>query len=162
MKIKHEVVFSSPGTFFHEETRKEISKADPRMAAAMAKTITERYGATPFGFRFITQKVAEPIEREGVTYRADPIPVEETGTFYLGGRLRTVDEIRAEANPKESILLSNMECNAWPVVVENTNSWKSIQPFLEKDVLLDCDGNEIERGDSQRLREYRTAAKSKG
>lgn len=52
---KHFVKFYSAGSFVAEETVKEIDSWDVNKAIEMSKDITERYGAKPYGFRFITK-----------------------------------------------------------------------------------------------------------
>lgn len=53
---KHFVIFYSPGTFVHETTEKEIAAWNTQAAMDMARGIKERYGATPYGFQFITRE----------------------------------------------------------------------------------------------------------
>jgi len=57
--------------------------------------------------------------------------------FYLGGKILTLQDIKNRNNPNDSILISNMEINKWYCVVENNNSWKTIQPLREDDIILD-------------------------
>ncbi|KQY96411.1 DUF551 domain-containing protein [Brevundimonas sp. Root1423] len=52
---QHFVLFLSPGTFVAEATEKPVPSWDVATAVAMADSITERHGATPYGFRFITR-----------------------------------------------------------------------------------------------------------
>ena len=52
---KHFVTFFSPGTFVSETTEKEIDSWDVEKAKELARSIKERHGATPYGFRFITR-----------------------------------------------------------------------------------------------------------
>lgn len=124
---KHFVVFCSPGTFFSEQTEKEIPKWDVEAAKKMAKHIKERYGAAPYGFYFITK------ER-----RRDELNSKQTkqsGMYFLGGKIMTLAEVRKEM-PNEHILISNMECNHWDKIIINTNSWKVTLPFTEEDRLI--------------------------
>lgn len=140
---KHFVTFVSPGTMFSEETRQPISAWNPKIAAEMARGITERHGAKPYGFRFSTCLAHEPVpDGEGGTLEVLSRKVAESGIYFLGGELRTIDHVRKVANPKEEILLSNMEANNWAIIIENTNSYKSTHPFNEEDFVIDPETGE--------------------
>lgn len=164
---QHFVTFLSPGTFFsdrrldrvlldghrplllhvHESTTKPIGEWHPVTAARMAKAIQERYGATPYGFYFTTCIVAGKVDDgEGGELEVNPKEVCRSGIYFLGGVIRTVGEIEAKADPSERILLLNMKGNRWAACVENTNSYKSIQPFEKEDVLIDWNGKVLARG----------------
>jgi len=62
--------------------------------------------------------------------------VKTSGTYFLGGRVLTLNEVKKEM-PGEEILISNMECNGYDRIIINTNSWKSCHPFGKNDFLLD-------------------------
>ena len=122
------VTFLSPGTCVNEETTKPIDAWDVDKAVAMSKDITERYNSKPFGFQFSTRERGDKDLDSKVT--------ERSGTYYLGGKVMTVDDVKREM-PNEKILISNMERNnIWKVVV-NTNSWRITQPLNADDVVLD-------------------------
>ena len=126
---KHFVTFLSPGTFVAEQTTKEIDAWDVDQAIEMSRSISERYGAKPYGFYFTTRSRADDELDSRVT--------ERSGTYYLGGKIETIDDVRARNDPSERILLSNMECNGWNRIIVNTNSWKVTQPFGDGDTLLE-------------------------
>jgi len=126
---QHYVEFYSPGTLFAETTMKEIDSWDVDAAIAMADEIIERHGATPFGFRFVT--------RERTDDELDAKRTASSGMHHLGGVKLTLAQVKARRNPKDRTLISNMEVNDIPAVVENRNSWLSTQPFNEGDTLLD-------------------------
>jgi hypothetical protein len=125
MTEKHFVTFLSPGTFVSETTTQEIDRWDTILAMKMARDIRERHGAKPFGFYFET-KTSDGWE---------PKTVKSSGTYYLGGRLLTINDI---PDTKENETLRwNMKANDIETVIENTNSWKVTMPFdKNKDVLL--------------------------
>jgi hypothetical protein len=126
---KHFVTFYSPGTFVSETSVKPIDSWDVELAKQMAGSITERYGATPYGFRFSTR-----------TRGPDDLDSKQTASskmYYLGGRLETLAEVEARADPKEDTLRWNMRVNGWDRIIVNDNSWRMTQPFLDGDTLLD-------------------------
>lgn len=126
---RHFVHFYSPGTFFNEETTKEIDSWDIEKACYTAHGITERYGATPYGFSFSTS------ERGPQDW--EPHEIARSGIYYLGGCILTLEFIKGRNDPNDRILISNMEGNGWSRVIENRNSWKCVRPFAKDDVLLD-------------------------
>jgi hypothetical protein len=163
VRKKHFVTFYSPGTFFHETTTKEIAERDPKLAVAMAETILERYGAKPWGFCFESRMCADPVpdgmggEMPGPT---KPIPGSETGYYFLGGTVITLDDVEARAEKSEDVLRSNMR-NNWPICVDNRNSWRSVNPFTEKDVIVDARGTIVERGDDPKHVAYRAEVQAR-
>ena len=118
---KHFVVFMSPGTLFHETTSKEIDSWDVEKAKQMATGISERYGATPFGFYFTTRSRGAKDLDAKVTATSP--------TYFLGGKVETLEEVKARATKEDSILIGNMECNGWNRIITNTNSWKVTIPI---------------------------------
>lgn len=156
-KRQHKAVFYSPGTFFNEESERPIESWDKAKAVKMARDVVERYGARPYAFRFVTVIVADPIDDgEGGTLNVLPRTVDQSGLHFLGGKVLSFDDLKRRNDPKENILRSNMEGNGWWFVVENTNSWKSVQPFDIEDVVVDPNtGEVIERGDEAKRVAYR-------
>ncbi len=144
----HFVSFLSPGTFVHEETTKPIESWDVEKAKEMARGITERHDATPFGFRFST--------RERKDDELDSKVVKRSGCYYLGGRVMTLADVKREM-PNEHILIGNMECNGYDRIIVNTNSWKIVQPLNADDVVLEfspagraaAEGSADETGESK-------------
>ena len=126
---KNFVTFYSPGTFFSEQTTKEIDSWDIKIAVEMAENVGERYNATPYGFTFT--------ERERGDGDLDSRISKTSNMHYLGGELFTLEQIKAKNDPEDRILISNMECNKWNRVITNTNSWKVTLPFEDGDILLD-------------------------
>ena len=126
---KHFVIFYSPGTFVSETTEREIDSWDVEQAMSMARTVRERHGATPYGFRFTTRSRADDELDSKVTERSN--------MYYLGGKIRHLDFIILENKPDEQILISNMKINGWDRVIENCNSYKITQPLEKDDVVLD-------------------------
>lgn len=150
------VTYYSPGTLFAESTSKPIERRDPAMAVRMGGDVEERYAAKPYAFRFETRIVAAPVsDGEGGTLHVSSKTVDETGLYFLGGVLETLDEVTARNDPKESILRSNMRNNGSEIVCVNTNSYRSTMPFGENDCIVDEAGRVTERGDDPRHVAYR-------
>lgn len=126
---KHFVTFYSPGTFVAETTEKPIDSWDVEKAVEMAQGITERYGAKPYGFRFSTR-----------SRDADELDSRVTATspmYYLGGKVETLEQVKARATSKDHVLVMNMEINGYGRIVTNDNSWRWTQPLGADDVVLD-------------------------
>jgi len=123
---KHFVTFYSAGTITAETTTKEIDSWDVDKAIEISKDIIERYGETPYAFRFST--------RERTSKDLDSKITKRSGNYYLGGKLKTFEQIKEEKNPINDILLSNMECNNWKKVITTKTGWT--MPLLEEDIVL--------------------------
>jgi hypothetical protein len=158
---KHYVTFISPGTLFNETTIRPIDSWDPKAAVTMAEAILERYDATPYAFEFSTVLSAPAVVVEGVVLQVSEKVIAQSGRFFLGGTIQTYDEVDLRAAPDENILRSNMRCNGWWIVITNTNSFKSTQPFDWNDVVVDATGTITTRGDSPERMTYRVAMTAK-
>lgn len=151
---KHYVIFNSPGTMFAEQSSREIDSWSPELACRLAKETNERHGAKPYGFRFETRLVADPVsDGQGGTLDVQPKTVAKSGMYFITGKILRLDEI--PETQENSILRSNMRSNGYPVVIENTNSWKSTNPFESGDFLVDWDGKVLVKGSSPELEDYR-------
>jgi len=126
---KHFVTFLSPGTFVAEQSAEEIDAWDVDLAMEMAHNVKERYGATPYGFYFTTRERGEQ--------DFDSHESGRSGTYYLGGKVETLADVKARNDPTEKTLRSNMECNGYTRIVTNDNSWRWTQPLCAEDVVLD-------------------------
>ena len=125
---QHFVSFYSPGTFFAEETTREIDAWDVDAAAAMADAIVERYEARPYGFRFSTRARDDD--------QLDSRVVTKSAMYYLGGKIETLAEIEARNDPEERVLRENMRGNGWDRIVTGNNPWRWSQPLGPNDVVL--------------------------
>ena len=135
------VVYYSPGTLFAEQSRFKVEERDIAAAAGRAKVdVVERHNAKPFGFRF-TDGNGELL----------------SGMYYLTGKLVRYDEVPDDK--EHSTMRSNMRCNDMPIAVENNNSWRYTGRFDEDDVIVDWDGNVVQRGDDPELVAYRAEFK---
>ncbi len=126
---KHFVTFLSPGTFMAEDRTLPIESWDAKVAQKIAQSVEERYKAIPYGFYFTTRTRSENDLDSHVEKRSP--------TYYLPHcRIETLAEVKKRNDPKESILVSNMECNGYKQIVTTTKGWKWTQPFREEDILL--------------------------
>lgn len=128
MMTQHFVTFYSPGTFVSEDTTKPIAKWDVATVKRMARKITERYGATPYGFQFSTRQRRED--------ELDSREVNRSGMYYLGGTVETLAEVERRATKDDDILLSNMRINKYDRIITNTNSYRITLPLRKEDVVL--------------------------
>lgn len=126
---KHFVTFYSPGSLVAEESTREIDSWDVPKAQEMAQVITERHGATPYGFRFFT--------RTRGSRDLDSHVSESSPMYYINCKVETLAEIEARNDPKDKTLISNMRGNDYDkVVVTIIKGWKSTLPFHPDDVVL--------------------------
>ena len=126
---KQFVRFYSPGTFVPEVSLREINSWDVETAVEMSKSIKERYDASPYGFDFIT--------KERTDDELDSHISKESPMYYLGGTVLTLEQVKAENNPPDNILIKNMETNGYEKVLINDNSWRWTAVLGEDDVVLD-------------------------
>ena len=126
---KHFVTFYSPGTFVSEATEKPVEAWDVKIACRMARKIKERYAATPYAFRFSTRGRGDNDLDSKIT-ATSPL-------YYLGGTVRTAEEVLAGTDPKEDILRLNVSGNGYKRIIVNDNSWRFTAPLEEGDVVLD-------------------------
>jgi hypothetical protein len=127
---QHFVTFYSPGTFVAEATERPIAAWDTDAALAMAAEITERYGATPYGFRFTT--------RGRAVDELDSRVIATSPMHYFGVKVETLEEVKARATDKDSVLLANMECNGYDRIVTTTKGWRWTQPLSADDIVLEA------------------------
>ena len=126
---KHFVIFFSPGTFVAEESRKPIEAWNVSLAVLMSKDIKERYGATPYGFCFIT--------RERSKEDLDSKEVKRSKMYYLGGEVLTLAKVKTRNNDEDRILIQNMEGNKITRIVISNNYYRTTLPLGDDDVVLD-------------------------
>ena len=125
----HFVEFLSPGTFMAESSVKPIAAWDVEIAKAMALEVVERHNARPYGFRFITRSRGPDDLDSHISAKSN--------LYYLGGEIRTLEEVERDNLPSEEILRSNMRNNDYSKIVTNRNSWLWTQPLNDGDVVLE-------------------------
>lgn len=126
---EHFVIFVSPGTLYPETTLKAIDAWDVDLALKMADGIEERHGATPYCFYFITRGR----DKTGL----DSKEIARSVFYFLGGRILTLEDIKARKDPEDRILILNIENNKIDRVIENCNSYKVTLPLGKDDIVLD-------------------------
>lgn len=125
---RHFVIFYSPGTFVAETTEKPVSAWDTDEALALMTDVSERHGATPYGFRFST-RARDPDD-------LDSKVIEQSGMFYVGGKAETLEEVEARDDPDERILRANMRGNDYKRIWRSTEGWSWTQPLNDDDIVL--------------------------
>lgn len=144
---KHYVVFYSPGTFFDESSSKPIKNWNIKKAIALSKDVVERYGARPYGFRFETYITSKPVpDGEGGTLEVKSKLISSSGIHFIGGKIRTLSEIKSRNDPNDRILIFNMECSDYNEVVESTNGYRSTHFFYKDSCIVDENGNIVKKG----------------
>lgn len=128
---KNFVTFLSPGTLVSESTTKPIDSWSVDKAVQVSKNIKERHGAIPYGFYFTT--------RARVDDELDSKITKTSSVYYLGGKIFSLEQLKARHDPELQTLICNMENNGWENVIENKNSFKITLPFNEGDVLINID-----------------------
>lgn len=157
---KHYVMFISPGAFVSEVTEKPIKEWDPVVATLWAASVTERHGAKPYGFKFLTKIVRDDIDDgEGGKLEVIPKTIKESGIYHIKGKVLSFDDI--EVTEENKTLRFNMECNNIPFVVETTNSYRSTVPFEEGDFVVDEKGIIVAQGNDKQFVLYREEFKKR-
>jgi len=149
------VTFLSPGTFLDETDTRPIEKWDVAGAVAAAKGIKQRYGAKPYGFRFSTCLVSDPMpDGRGGTLNVESKELAQSGIHYLGGNLLFADGV----NHDRAVLRDNMNANVeMCITCETTNSYRHAGIFGPRDLVVGPNGDILERGDDPRYVRYRAA-----
>ena len=143
IREQHFVTYVSPGTFFHETTRKPIESWDPAMAVRMEEGVVERHGARPYAFYFETSLVSDDVDDErGGTLKVEPKTLRRSGRYFLGGTLRTLAELEASG---EEIAASNLRGMGCSFAIVSTRSYKVMQAFEAEDCIVDGAGRVVVR-----------------
>lgn len=125
----HFVTFYSPGTLVAEQTTRPIESWDVEAAKALAQTMLERHGATPFAFQFTTRSRGDQ-DLDSTVTACSPL-------YYLGGKVETLADVKARATEKDRILIANMEGNGYARIITNNNSWSWTAALRPDDVVLE-------------------------
>lgn len=126
---KHFVTFFSPGTFVSEETEQPIDNWNIEEAKERSRHIEERYGARPYGFQFTTHSRSEA--------ELDSKETARSPMYYLGGFVRTAEEMLTGKDSEEEILRKNVRTNEFKRIITNDNSWRFTGVLNDGDIVLD-------------------------
>ena len=126
---KEFVTFYCPGTLVAETIVREVKRWDKDEAVAMSRSVTARYDARPYAFRFHTRERG-PEDLDSKITRKSPL-------YFLGGRIDTLEDIEARGDPRDEVLLSNMRSNGYRRIITTTEGWRWTQPLDDSDVVID-------------------------
>jgi hypothetical protein len=118
--MKHFVTFLLPGFICAETSEREIENWDIEKAKEYYEECTY---IKPYGFYFTTY------ERTDIDW--GPKEIAHSGTYFINGTVKTLEEVKAENNPRNEILIDNMRINKWDKIVTTQSGFT--QPFLEDD-----------------------------
>lgn len=133
MKEQNFVDFFSPGTLFAEVDTRKIDSWDVEKAIEMSKSIIQRYGARPYAFQFFTKARSDD--------DLDSREVKRSGTYFINGTVKSLEELEAENDPNNRILISNMRCNKWDKIVQTRSLYNWTQPFKDGDQVIKVEEN---------------------
>ena len=122
MMTKNFVNLLFPGTLFSESSIIEISEWN----VDKAKEIANSQSRKPYGFNFVTRGRRED--------ELDSKELNRSGTYYFGGKIKTLADVESENDPKNRILIDNMKSNNYEKVIYTSRG--GCIPFNKDDVLL--------------------------
>lgn len=102
------VRFLFPGLIVSEST--SVAVRDDYTEQQAIKDAEAMKPDKPYAFQFVVKG------RED--HELDSRVIQESGLYFIGGRVSTVDEIEARNDPRDSILIGNMRRNDYHRVVE--------------------------------------------
>lgn len=125
--VKSMASYLLPGSFFNEDTARELPERSVEAATAAAPV-----GA--FAFQLFDSPIVD-FEFDAARFRVLPIAQNKSATHYLGGTVYSRAEIEMMGEDKR-ILAANMKGNGWARVIQTrAGNW---QPFNDDDVLLEA------------------------
>jgi hypothetical protein len=124
--VRKWATYSSPGSFFAEETRREVPlEATPETVAVMAKSYE-----FAFTLELVTRRSADVEGHNLSSEERQPIG----GRYFIGGTIFTADQLTA---PGDRRLLSNMRANGWSRVIRcRTGNWQPFDPEKDQNITL--------------------------
>lgn len=123
--IKDFVTFLFPGVFWSEDATYEIEGFDFERAIELYKELKLK----PFAFYFTK------FERGEEDW--NPKEIERSGKYYINGDIKTLEDVKAENDPRNQILIDNMICNRWDKII--VTRCGNCQPFFDTDVNMRFD-----------------------
>jgi len=125
----HFVTFLSPGSLIAGQITKPIDSWNVDAAISLSSGIRELHGARPYAFYFNTRG-----REDG---ELDSKEINRSPTYFLGGKVETLEDVRNRNDPKDRILLSNMTYNGYDRIITTTSGWAWTQPLRKDDIVLD-------------------------
>lgn len=119
-ETKTYIEYLYPGSFFSEEETKVVKNRSPK---------THKIPNGVFAFRYFDQ-TSKTVRVGGNPQVVFGKRKNISKTYYPDGTLCTISDLKLDNSQDFSILISNMECNDWPVVVRTRRG--NYQPFDEK------------------------------
>ncbi|KQW72338.1 hypothetical protein [Ensifer sp. Root127] len=124
MSTKH-IRFLFDASFKSTEYVVETSSWDVEAAAGIAHRLTLERGVQPYAFWFESREPGHGPEPK------------ISGTYYLGGKLQTLDELRAENDPSAVIMIHHLEARGIERVVTTNCPCLASFPFRDGDHILE-------------------------
>lgn len=120
----------------------------------MAMSISERHGAKPYAFQFVTRLTHHDIPDGGGGFlKVQPREIRRSGRFFINGKVMQYRDI--PETQENRTLRDNMRWSRHPVAVETKNSYRHVSYFEAEDCIVDRDGNIIVGGLNHELYQYR-------
>lgn len=110
-----------PGLIETRKIKKIITSWNIKKARKIYFRLMGENGVRPYAFRFISKGLG------GMRY---------SGYHYIDGTVETLEKIKAKNDPKNKILIENMECNKWEKVITLYTPYKWTVPFDKNDVVV--------------------------
>lgn len=129
------VEFFSPGSFVAEKDSMPIDSYNIEKACEMSKTITQRYDAKPYGFRFVTRSRGDNDLDSHIS--------DTSAMYYIDGTVLSLEELETRGDPRDRILISNMKSNKWSHVVRTFSPYLWTQPLERGDKIVDSSTGEV-------------------
>ena len=126
MTTKYYAEFLFPGLLFSESEHIELKSHNPNEAL-------KKMPESAFAFELYDIETRQGILENGEHIKNDKT-VNQSGRFYPGGVLLTLEEIKSMDDKNHNILISNMEGNGWNTVVKTRAG--NYQPIEKHDVIL--------------------------
>ena len=119
-ETKTYIEYSYPGALFSEYETKVVKSRSPK---------THKIPEGAFAFQYFDQ-TSKTVKVGGEPQVVFGKRKNVSKTYYPDGKLYTIDDLKKDDSGDFSILISNMKCNDWPVVIRTRRG--NYQPFDEK------------------------------
>lgn len=158
MKIRqyYQVTYYSPGSFFSETNEREFENFSLKEFTEKASTITQRYGAKPYGFK--VQRLEEIVDMPD-GFKCEPKIIEKAKCYYF---INAEVVFSKDLDKKtEGIFISNLENNCQGVGIISRNSYRFNYFFNKEDFIVNSSGEITRTGRDKDIMEYRKLVEEK-